>query len=83
MNPATLEQAIHAAPFRPFAVVFADGGRVIVRHPEWIAFAGGRTAIVIEPDDRTHFIDVMLISKLELDPPVPAGSIAPDPDGGE
>ena len=64
-------------------VVLADGSRVAVPHPEWIAFAGGRTAIVIEPDDRSHFIDVMLVTKLELAPPAPAGSISPNPNGGE
>ena len=37
----------------------------------------------MEPDERLHIIDVMLVQRLELDPPVPAGSIAPNPDGGE
>jgi hypothetical protein len=83
VNRTILQQAIHAAPFRPFGLVLADGSLVAVPHPEWIAFAGGRTAIVIEPDDRSHFIDVMLVTKLELAPPAPAGSISPNPNGGE
>jgi hypothetical protein len=78
-----LQEVIRAVPFRPFALVVADGSQVVVHHPEWIAYGGGRTAIVLEPDDRTHFIDVMLVTRLELDPPVPAGSIAPNPNGGE
>jgi hypothetical protein len=82
MNPTALHQAIHAAPFRPFELVLADGSRVVVRHPEWIAFAGGRVAVVLEPDDRTHHVDVMLVTKLELAPPGAAGSVAPNPDGG-
>ena len=83
MRSEDLQEVIRAAPFRPFGLVFADGARIIVRHPEWIAFQGGRTAVVIEPDQRLHIIDVMLVQRLELDPPVPAGSIAPNPDGGE
>ena len=83
MNPATLSQAIHAVPFRPFELVLADGSRVAVRHPEWIAYTGGRVAVILEPDDRVHYVEVMLVTKLDLAPPVPAGSIAPEPNGGD
>jgi hypothetical protein len=78
-----LQDVIRATPFRPFSIVLADGSRVDVPHPEWIAYGGGRTAIVIEPDDRTHLIDVMLATKVELAPPLPAGTPAPDSNGGE
>jgi len=79
-----LQEVIRAAPFRPFAIVFADGSRVLVSHPEWILHPkGARTAVVMEPDQRLHIIDVMLVQRLELDPPIPAGSIAPNPNGGE
>ena len=83
MSPATLSQAIHAVPFRPFELVLADGSRVGVRHPEWIAYTGGRVALILEPDDRAHYVEVMLVTKIELAPPVPAGSIAPEPNGGD
>lgn len=82
MRSEDLQEVIRAAPFRPFAIVFADGKQVVVRHPEWILFQGGRTAVVMEPDQRLHIIDVMLVQRLELDPPVPAGPIAPEPNGG-
>lgn len=82
MNPATLQEAVKAEPFRPFELVMADGSRVAVPHPEWIAFTGGRVALVLEPDDRSHYIDVMLITRIEKAPPVPAGSPAADPNGG-
>lgn len=42
MRSEDLQEVIRAAPFRPFAIVFADGNRVVVRHPEWILFQGGR-----------------------------------------
>jgi hypothetical protein len=82
MKAEDLQEVIKAAPFRPFAIVAADGKEIVVRHPEWIVHQG-RTAVVIEPDERLHIIDVMLIQRLELDPPVPAGSPAPNPNGGE
>jgi hypothetical protein len=83
MNATTLQQAIHSAPFRPFELVLADGSRVEVRHPAFIAFAGGRVAAVTDPDDRVNYIDVMLVTKLELAPPLQAGSVPSNPDGGE
>jgi hypothetical protein len=36
----------------------------------------------MEPDDRLHIIDIMLVQRLELDPPVAAGSITQNPDEG-
>ena len=83
MRAEDLQEVIRAAPFRPFAIVFADGRQIVVTHPEWILFQGGRTAVVMEPDQRLHIIDVMLVQRLELAPPVPAGSVAPNPNGGE
>jgi hypothetical protein len=77
-----LQDLVRAAPFRPFAIGLADGSRFTIEHPEWIAFRGGRTAVVLDPDDRVHLIDVMLALKIEVAPPVPAGSIQPDPNGG-
>jgi len=84
MNPVTLQQAIHTAPFRPFELVLADGSRVAVSHPEWIAFAGGRVALVTDPHDRAHYVDMTYVMKLEVAPPVPTGSVAPpDDDQGD
>ena len=67
MRAEDLQEVIRATPFRP----------------EWILFQGGRTAVVMEPDQRLHILDVMLVQRLELDPPVPPGPIAPAPDGQE
>ncbi len=80
-----LQDVIKSQPFKPFAVVFADGAKVNVPHPEWILFPrGAGTAVLMDPtDQRLHIIDVMLVQRLELDPPVPAGSVAPNPNGGE
>jgi hypothetical protein len=79
----TLQQVIKKEPFRPFTLTLPSGRDIRVDHPEWIAFAGGRTAIVTDPEDRIQFIEVMLVDLLELPPPIPAGSPAPDPNGQE
>ena len=47
-----------------------------------VCFPGGRTGAVIEQDERLQIIGVMLVQRLEVDPPVPAGSVAPNPNGG-
>ena len=36
MRSEGLHEVVRAAPFRPFAIVFADGKQLVVRHPEWI-----------------------------------------------
>ncbi len=82
MTADVLRAAIGAQPFHPFELVLADGSRVNVRHPEWIAYAGGRVAVVTDPDDRVHYIETMLVTKIEVPPPVPAGTVAPEPNGG-
>ena len=71
-----------ARPFRPFWIVLADGERIEVRHSEWVATAGGRTAVVMEPDDRMHVIDIGLVIELEADSPAPAGRIRAETEEG-
>ena len=84
MRSENLHELIHAQPFRPFALVMADGKRAVIDHPEFIAHRpGGRVAVFVGPDDSTMYIDVGLVLRLELEPPVPAGPIAPNPNGGE
>jgi hypothetical protein len=83
MRPESLRDAIKAVPFRPFSLVTADGSRIEVKHPEWIAYPGGRVAVVIDPDDRTYYLEVARVTRLDLAPPILAGSPAPDPNGGE
>jgi hypothetical protein len=79
----SLQEVIRAAPFRPFTLFLADGTRVPVRHPEWIAYTGGRTALVLEHDQRSHYIDVMLVTKLEVDPPVSTATTPGNPGASE
>jgi len=70
-----LYEVIHAAPFQPFALCLADGTRVSVPHPDFIAHVpGGRTAAVFGRDESLHIVDVMLVAKIEIGPPTAAGS---------
>lgn len=82
MRVETLLEYLKARPFRPFWIVLADGERIEVRHPEWVAAAGGRTAVVMEPNDRMHAIDIGLVIKLEADPPASAGHVRPETEEG-
>ena len=84
MRAENLQDVIHAEPFWPFWLCLANGSRVYVPHPEWILHPSGRrTAVVMGPDEGVRIIDVGLVLELDLGPPVPAGSIAPNPNGGE
>jgi hypothetical protein len=70
-------------PFRPFTIGLADGSQFTIEHPEWIAFRGGRPAVVIDREDHVHFIDVMLAPKVSALPPVTGRANAPEANGRE
>ncbi len=65
MTPEGVKSFLSARPFRPFLIHMADGRSVEVNHPEWIAYAGGRTALVAEPDESFEVIDLQLVPSLE------------------
>ena len=59
-------EVVHERPaFRPFLIHMADGRSVEVNHPEWIAYAGGRIALVANPDESFEVIDLRLVPSLE------------------
>jgi len=65
MTSDQLKSFVNARPFRPFLFHMADGRSVEVNHPEWIACAGGRIALVAKPDDTFEVIDLLLVPSLE------------------
>jgi hypothetical protein len=68
MKLVNLEAALNKRPFRPFELRI-DGAVVRVGHPEQVLFAEGKsTAIVVDPQDHVHILDVDHISKLQLLP---------------
>jgi len=66
----TLERfrdAMRAEPFFPFRVYLADGRSIRVVHPEYVAWnPGGRTAVIIQPDDSCQHVDLLLVTSLEF-----------------
>ena len=70
----TIEQIkafYHAQPFKPFVIHLADGREVPVHHPEFImAVPSGRTLFVVQPDDTTNIIDLLLVTDLEVKPSI-------------
>jgi len=80
----SLREVVRAQPFRPFSLILANGERLSVPHPEWVwLLPAGRTIGWSDQDERVKLLDVGLLLGVEMDTPVPAGSIAPNPDGGE
>jgi len=56
-----------ARPFRAFTLRMADGTKVRVGHPESVAYSpSGRTIIYVAPDDSTHYIDLLLVARIEV-----------------
>jgi hypothetical protein len=63
MKGEDLPDRTHAAPFRQFTICMADGQRMPVVHPEFMAYPrGARNAVAFDRDQRIHYIDVMLIT---------------------
>jgi len=67
MTLEELRNFTRAQPFRPFVLHLADGGQVVVRHPEFLAIEpSGQTIKVYQPDDSVNDIDLALITDLEI-----------------
>jgi hypothetical protein len=57
---------VHAfRPFQPFRIHMADGRHVDVEHPEFLAYRGGRTAVVFSTAERSEIVDLLLVTSLE------------------
>jgi hypothetical protein len=68
MTIESLDRAIHAAPFRPFAFKLADGRSLPVPHPDFVAFnPKGRIAIVTDERDRFEVVDLLLVVSLSFE----------------
>jgi hypothetical protein len=67
MKTEKIREALHAQPFRPFWMHFADGGRLRVEHEDFVAVApSGRELIVFQRDDSHQVVDVMLVTRLKV-----------------
>jgi len=67
MTSVQLRKMVNAQPFRPLDIHLADGRKLHVKHPEFIAASpNGRTAIIFDEDDTFEAIDVLHITSIEV-----------------
>jgi hypothetical protein len=66
MDLEQLRIASERRPFRPFTVVSADGTRLAVPHPEFIALAPEGSTVVIWKGGAPIWVDVPLISAIDF-----------------
>jgi len=68
MTIEKVRELVHASHFVPFAMRLADGRQVPVAHPDFVASSQtGRIVCVFHgPNDASSFIDIMLVTALEL-----------------
>jgi hypothetical protein len=74
MTQDQLFQFMQARPFRPFRLKTAGGREFTIVHPEFIAYGGERTALVVLPGNRFEVIDTDLIESIEGTNEAPAAS---------
>jgi len=67
MTIEQLRNFYQARPFRPFIIHLADGRRLAVQHPEFLATApSGRTVTVYQPDETSTVVDLLQVTDLEI-----------------
>ncbi len=71
MTSATIRNAMHNQPFRPFTLHMADGRAFTVTHPDFIAVSPtGREAVFSDEEGGVHVIDILRILQIFV-PPAP------------
>lgn len=69
MKADEIRKLLHQEPFRPFFVHVADGGRLLVKHEDFVALApSGREMLVYRADkpDDYQVVETMLVTRLEV-----------------
>jgi hypothetical protein len=75
MTLEKFREAWKAAPFRPFNIHTADGRSFPVVHPEFVMRSpSGRTIAVEYGNDRSAFVDLLLVTSIEFTPPSAASA---------
>jgi hypothetical protein len=64
MDLNSIRFALRNQPFRPFDLCLADGRRVAVKHPEFVAM-NQRIVIVTDEESNTQILEPLLIVSLE------------------
>lgn len=67
MKIAEIRKLLHAQPFRRFIIHVADGGRIPVKHEDFVALAPtGREMLVYQSNGDYQVVDVPLVTRLEV-----------------
>lgn len=67
MTIRDIRKLYEAHPFRPFDIYMADGRKVRVKHPEFMATApAARTVVVYQADGSFDIIDLLLVTALKV-----------------
>ena len=74
MDVGAVREAMHASPFRPFRLRLADGRKLAVPHPDFIAVApnGRRVVVFSVADESMSILEPVRIVSLEVGPPAAA-----------
>jgi hypothetical protein len=83
MKPADLSRALGKgkSPFRPFKLRLTDGREIVCDDPDrWCVAENGGAFVVAE---KRHGFTILTADQIAEVTPVPAGSISPNPNGGE
>jgi hypothetical protein len=69
MTVERFKQALNTTPFRPFTIYTADGETIPVVSREFVSLSpSGRTVVVFDPEDRMNILDLLLVTKLQVQP---------------
>lgn len=67
MTIQEIRKLYDARPFRPFVIHTADGRKICVAHPEFMATApAARTVVVYQADGSFDIIDLLLVAGLRV-----------------
>lgn len=67
MTVEQLREVHRKQPFQPFTLHLADGRKIHVPHPEFLAmFPSGRAVIVTHADESHDVIDLLLVTSLHV-----------------
>ncbi len=67
MTADQLRKMLSAQPLRPLALHLADGRKIEVKHPEFLAASPtGSIAIVFYTDDTFEAVDVLMITSIHI-----------------
>jgi len=67
MTIQDIRRLYDSRPFHPFTIHMADGRKIRVPHPEFMATApAARTVVVYHPDGSFEIVDLLLVTALRV-----------------